>query len=119
LAAIAGVILMISPKGGPSYFINRSAQSISLRGENLNTFPWKYSFQVELPLSGSKNGFIYPIPKDDITQLEGKEITIGAWIWSDQPIQINLPALQAHFHLRAWYPSQLSQSFIHTLRGFQ
>ena len=56
--------------------------------------------RIEAPIGGdafqfnSAAGIVQLIPISDIRELKGKTVTVGAWIWADNPTQAQTPALK-------------------------
>ena len=50
-------------------------------------------FQIVFDPDNTRAQLIQFLPRDDVEQLRGQRITLGAWIWSDRPAQVFSPSL--------------------------
>lgn len=53
----------------------------------------RYAFQLTATSQDPNPQIIQVLPRDAVQQLSGKTVTLGAWIWSDSPGQVQTPIL--------------------------
>jgi len=45
---------------------------------------------------------IHPLLREDVEALRGKTVTVGAWMWASQPVQVRSPMVHYDRGLRSW-----------------
>jgi hypothetical protein len=87
LVALLG--LFVIRRGDAANWIRETNQRIDTSAARVDAPVGKEVFQFN-----TKYGAFQLIPQKDIQDLRGKTITLGAWMWADNPTRANLPGLR-------------------------
>jgi hypothetical protein len=80
--------------GDAAYWFRASLQTDPSRISTNQSPLGEHAFLVEAnPGKSNLSGFRQLLPTSTTEALLGKKVTLGAWIWADQPVKANLPAL--------------------------
>ena len=77
----------------PALWYVRMTQTDPVRFKQTQTPLGDYDFRVEATPYASTTSMIQILPLDASSNLAGKKVTLGAWLWSDRPIDVEGPAL--------------------------
>jgi hypothetical protein len=88
--------LAIFSWGDAALWFRRTNQSVSTRSTYSNAPLGKYIFVLQATPEDTAQGLsqLYQLlPSEEVISLRGKTVTLGAWIWANQPYQINAMTL--------------------------
>ncbi len=92
IIVIGLVLIFATIRTGDSASWHRSTgQPISTSTSKVEAPIGRDAFQLN-----STAGIVQLIPISDIRELQGKIVTVGAWIWADKPTQARTPFLKYH-----------------------
>ena len=86
------VVLILSPDGMASWYV-QGAYKTGQRRVDGQTASGKAA--LSLPISDSGAARVYqPLAYSQVEALRGQVVTLGAWIWADQPVQARVLIIQ-------------------------
>jgi hypothetical protein len=90
ITAISVTLVSILSWGDSSLWIRSSneLQEIPTRGLSAQAPLGRYALQMEIASIESPSQIFQILPTDQMISLRGKTVTLGAWIWATQPINI-------------------------------
>ncbi|MBN1537134.1 MAG: hypothetical protein JW908_10420 [Anaerolineales bacterium] len=108
IVGAVGAIFGIFAWGDAAYWYRASIQSATSR-VSTDQAPWgRHAFMVEAnPEDVKASVFRQLLPASATEALRGKKVTLGAWIWADQPVQGTLPAIFDGYNVQT-QPVQLT-----------
>lgn len=95
VAVITGGVVTFS-WGDTALWFRSTNQSVSTRLADSNAPLGKYVFELQATPEDTKQGLaqLYQLlPPEEVINLRGKTVTLGAWIWANKPIQANAMTL--------------------------
>ncbi len=90
--AVLGFVAVFE-MGQPAWWYVRTEQNHPVRSNQSRPPLGDYEFQIDLPVDGLATKMVQILPLDVSKNLGGKTVTLGAWLWSDHPVQIQGPGL--------------------------
>jgi hypothetical protein len=82
--------------GDAALWYKANQQEMPTRQSSNEAIIEQYIFQVDTGAAVAPkwmSPLVQPIPKQDALELAGKIVTLGAWMWSDQPAKVRTPVL--------------------------
>ncbi len=84
---LAGVALLTVKGGGPRAWYQPTIGDSPVRVQTGTAPVGKYAFQLSNLGAGEVGQIAQIVPPDQVKQLRGKTVTLGAWLWADHPTQ--------------------------------
>ena len=94
LLALA-VVPLIFTWGEAAYWYRDTPQEPRLRSSHPNVVIGQYVLKQTQLANARPSKIFQIIPQSSIQPLMGKNVTIGAWIWSDEPVAARTPILKS------------------------
>jgi hypothetical protein len=79
--------------GDAAVWYRRTLQAAPTRVVNSLAPLGEHAFQLDFSLQKSNPAILQPLPPETILDLRNAPVTLGAWVWSSQPMQALMPAL--------------------------
>jgi hypothetical protein len=79
--------------GDAALWYRRTFQTDATRVVNSLAPLGKYAFRLDLSLQNSSPSIQQPLPPETVVDLRNAPVTIGAWVWSSQPMLAQMPVL--------------------------
>jgi hypothetical protein len=95
LVAVAGLGFTFTWGDMPAYFYVSNGLTSSVRVQNLQAPVGKFAFELDVVKENDTAQINQPILPSTLSNLAGKEVTIGGWFWADHPVEIILPQILA------------------------
>ncbi|MBV6395998.1 MAG: hypothetical protein HFACDABA_01586 [Anaerolineales bacterium] len=103
LGAAASLFILLR-RDDPALWYRATSGAGNIRAATSADSLGEYAFQVRAHSGGSSEIGQF-VPVSYLTSLRGKTVTLGAWIWSDRPLEIQLPTLRVTLHSSSGAPS--------------
>ena len=92
LATMVVGVVIIFRWGDAAFWYRRTLQAGLTRVVNPLAPVGKYAFQLDLSLENNNQLSIQqPLPPEIVRDLRNSTITVGAWVWSSQPVHAQMP----------------------------
>jgi len=88
-----GAIVVSLRYGDAAAWYRRTPQPALTRKENAVTSHGSASFQLQVTNDDPSYQLLQLLPTAIVPDLAGKTVTLGAWIWSDQPVEFQAPRI--------------------------
>ena len=93
ILALAALALMFSwDTASPALFYARQETSLPVRQASAQAPVGKYIF-AQPAQAWTGDGYYQMLPPALLPRLQGKTLTLGMWLWADQPVDIHFPDL--------------------------
>jgi hypothetical protein len=102
-----GFMLML---GDASQWYRRTLQTTPTRVVNSMAPLGNHAFQLDISLKKGIPSIQQPIPFESVRALKNSRVTLGAWIWSNLPMRVQLPVLACECGGRQQVFSQVIES---------
>jgi len=79
--------------GDAAQWYRRTLQTAPTRVVNSLAPLGKHAFQLDLSPQMSSPSILQPLPPETVRDLRNAPVTLGAWIWSSQPMRAQMPGL--------------------------
>jgi len=79
--------------GDASLWYRRTFQAATTRVVNSQAPLGNHAFRLDLSQQNSSPSILQPLPPETVRDLRNVPVTLGAWVWSSQPMRAQLPAL--------------------------
>ena len=70
--------------GAPQVTANRSPSLLA---------PNEYAISVEVSSADPNRNLLNPLLPEDVERIKGQTVTVGGWLWADEPVEILAPGL--------------------------
>jgi hypothetical protein len=97
---VVGFILVFDFQDAALWYRSTS-QAAPTRLERSDAVLGEYVLRLDIgaPVTPSWISDLFqPVPLEDVSQLGGQTVTLGAWMWASQPVEVNMPVLQTEGH---------------------
>ena len=79
--------------GDAAQWYRRTLQTVPTRVVNSQAPLGEHAFKLDSSLQTSNPSILQPLPPETVLDLRNMQATLGAWIWSDQPMLVQMPGL--------------------------
>ena len=98
LVGIGGLIAIASVVswGGAAYWYRSTDQESSIRASGSKSVLGDHALYIQTKAEMSPRWYLpilQPFPPESVKQLAGRQATLGAWMWSSEPVQTMAPVL--------------------------
>jgi hypothetical protein len=99
LGMMVGIVVSID-WGDANLWYRSTTQKISTRVEHEKAVIGRHVFVIdpaaEITPQWMRNPLFQPIPIDEVNQIKGKLVTLGAWVWADGPLETRSPLINTN-----------------------
>jgi hypothetical protein len=95
LAAFVGFVAVFS-WGDAALWYRDTAQNYPTRSLESSTPVGKAAFRLTIDSEDPNLKLVQIIPPESASQLSGKTVTLGAWLWASQPLEVNSAQLRVY-----------------------
>jgi hypothetical protein len=88
-------IMIFFTSGDVAYWYQSTSQPAPTRMATTQAPVGGYVFQTNTPSRGEPNNLIQLLSSSQVQEFRGKKVTLGYWIWANQPIQFHSPVLKS------------------------